>query len=89
MTDLLELPERDPADAKAWFYLDRMRDIEAWSALRRDAADLLDRYLLELGPSVEQLASALGAAVEVGDAAEGELPRFGLYKSRLDQERAS
>ena len=52
---------RDDADAKAWFYLDRRRDIEEWAALRPDAAELFDRCLIALAPNFEQLADELGA----------------------------
>ena len=52
---------RDNADAKAWFYLDRRLDIEAWAGLRSDAAELFDRYLITLAPDFERLADELDA----------------------------
>lgn len=80
MTDALGTPSRDAADAKAWFYLDHRREIEAWAALRADAAVLLDRCLLEIGPAVEQLAVELGASFEAFDPEVDSDPRFGIYK---------
>lgn len=52
---------RDDADAKAWFYLDRRRDIEEWADTRPDAAELFDRYLTALASVFEQLADELDA----------------------------
>lgn len=60
MSETLARP-RDDADAKAWFYLDHRRDIEEWAALRLEAGQLLDRYLLDLAPHFERLAAELNA----------------------------
>jgi len=82
MTEPLNRPGRDDADAKAWFYLDHRRDIEEWANLRGEGAALLERYLYGLEPAVQALADDLGADVEYGDTEAGENPRFGLYKPR-------
>ena len=58
---LESFPPRDDADAKAWFYLDRRRDIEEWAGLRSDAAELFDRYLIALAPDFERLADEFDA----------------------------
>lgn len=58
---LESFPPRDDADAKAWFYLDRRRDIEEWAGLRSDAAELLDRYLITQAPDFERLADEFDA----------------------------
>lgn len=54
-------PLREDADVKAWFYLDRWRDIEDWAALRPEARRLLNQYLLNLAPYFEQLGAGLDA----------------------------
>ena len=66
-----EFPDRDDADAKAWFYLDNRTDLETWAALRTDASALLDRYLVALAPTFEELAEELGAEPDVGRRVDG------------------
>lgn len=63
---------RDDADAKAWFYLDRRRDIEEWADLRSDAAELFDRYLIDLAGDFERLAVELDVEYvpQLGDGAK-------------------
>lgn len=58
---LESFPPRDDADAKAWFYLDRRRDIEEWAGLRSGAAELFGRYLITLVPDFERLADEFDA----------------------------
>lgn len=76
-----EFPDRDDADAKAWFYLDNRTDIETWGALRTDASALLDRYLVALAPTFEELAEELGAEPDVGEIEAGSWPRVGLRRA--------
>jgi hypothetical protein len=61
------LPQREEVDAKAWFYLDHRQDIETWAALRDDASRLVDRYLVALAPTFEELAVELDAEPEFGE----------------------
>ena len=81
MPDSIILPEREDADAKAWFYLDHRQDIETWAALREDAAELVDQYLVALAPAFEELAVELDAEVEFGaDLESGQRPLLGLRR---------
>lgn len=71
---------RDPGDAKAWFYLDNRDDIEAWKALRPEGRQLLDKSLVGLEASVEELATELGVEAVTGDLEAGSFPRLGLRR---------
>ncbi|WP_324276374.1 hypothetical protein [Blastococcus brunescens] len=82
MLDPITLPEREDADAKAWFYLDHRQDIEIWAALRDDAAQLLNRYLVDLAPTFEKLAVEIDAEPEFSDELEsGQWPTLGLRRA--------
>ena len=70
--------ERNPTDARAWFYLDHRDDIETWAALRDDARDLLEGHLLTLEGAVGDLAAELDAEPFTADLDDGAWPRFGL-----------
>lgn len=85
MSDL-ELPDRDDADAKAWFYLDNRADIEVWAALRADGRQVLDRYLVAAAPLIEELAEALGAEPDGGEVETGAWPRTGLRRTSWQHE---
>lgn len=61
MRNSTTLTERDDADVQAWFYLDHRQDIETWSALVSDARRLVDRHLVALTPTFEELAAQLDA----------------------------
>ena len=76
-----DFPARDDADAKAWFYLDNRTDIETWVGLRTDAIALLDRYLVALGPTFEELAEELNAEPDVDELEAGAWPRVGLRRA--------
>lgn len=81
MPDPTTLPQPDDVDAKAWFYLNHRRDIETWVALRDDASQLVDRYLVALAPTFEELAVELDAEPELGDDLEsGQWPTLGLRR---------
>lgn len=80
MTDGPRFPARRDDDAKAWFYLDHRRDIEAWVALRDDAAEVLHAHLLALEPAVRSMADELGCEMETADVPDGAWPRFGLWR---------
>ena len=81
MSESLPLPPRDEqTDAKAWFYLQHRSDIETWAALRRDGAQLLERYLLALLPPLEDLATELDAEMYARDLESGAWPRLGLRR---------
>ncbi len=67
MSDSVTFPQRDPADAKAWFYLDRRADIEAWAAQRGDAAKILEKYLRALAAPLTEMADEVGAEVDLDD----------------------
>jgi hypothetical protein len=71
-------PPRDPADAKAWFYLDHRLDIETWAALRQEGRQLLDRCLVALSLEMEDLAEELGAEPDAAELESGSWPRVGL-----------
>ncbi|MGY1669770.1 hypothetical protein [Geodermatophilus sp. SYSU D00710] len=75
-----DFPDRADADAKAWFYLDNRTDIEAWAALRADATPLLDRYLMALAPTFEELAEELDVELDIDDLEAGPWPRVGLWR---------
>src|SRR3954453_19836437 len=81
--DPITLPEREDADAKAWFFLDHRQDIETWAALRDDASRLVDRYLVALAPTFEELAVELDAEPEFGEDLEsgGQWPTLGLRRT--------
>jgi hypothetical protein len=80
MPDEIAFPQRDPADVKAWFYLDRRADIEAWAAQRDDAAALLERYLRVLGQPLSQFAGEAGADVELEDLSDGKFQVMSLRR---------
>ena len=80
MPDPTGFPPRDDADAKAWFYLEHRRDIEAWAAIQGDASLLLERYFLFLAEQLEELAEELNAETSSEDLESGPLPRFGLRR---------
>ena len=80
MTDEIRFPDRRDDDAKAWFYLDHRRDIEAWIALRDDAAEVFHAHLLALEPAVQTMADSLGCEMETVDVPDGAWPRFGLWR---------
>jgi hypothetical protein len=71
---------RDDADAKAWFYLDHRRYIEEWAALRPEAGELFDRYLIALAPDFERLAAELDAVWD-GDLDGGKWRWLGLRRA--------
>ncbi len=81
-----DFPARADADAKAWFYLDNRTDIEAWAALRADATPLLDRYLVALAPTFEELAEELDVELDVDDLEAGSWPRVGLRRASWTHE---
>ena len=71
---LESFPPRDDADAKAWFYLDRRRDIEERAGLRSDAAELFDRYLIAQAADFERRA-VFHALADVRSALSGSAGR--------------
>ena len=71
MRDPISFPQRDEADAKAWFYLDHRADIETWAAQREDAARVLEQYLLALEAPLTELAGEVGADFTM-DGVEGD-----------------
>lgn len=73
--------QRDPADAKAWFYLDYRGDIEQWAALRDAARPLVDRHLLTLSDELDEWADEVGAESYRRDLDSGSYPRLGLTRS--------
>jgi hypothetical protein len=72
---------REDADAKAWFYLDHRHDIEAWSALRAEGRQLLDKYLVGAAVQLEELAANVDAEFETNDLDSGAWPRVGLRRT--------
>lgn len=80
MDSQLMPPLRRGEDAKAWFYLEHRRDIEAWAVLRQDAAAVVHDWLLALGPAVQVMADELGCEYEEVDLEDGPFPRFGLWR---------
>lgn len=81
----MSAPHRDPADAKAWFYLDHRDDIEAWAALRSEARQLVDDQLVRLAVELRELAEEVGAEFEAADLEAGSWPRVGLRRSQWEQ----
>jgi hypothetical protein len=81
MPDEIEFPQRDPADAKAWFYLDRRPDIEAWAAQRDDAAALLERYLRALVTPLSETAGEVGADIDLEGLGDGKFQVMGLRRA--------
>ncbi|MGC4855065.1 hypothetical protein ACLQ24_17155 [Micromonospora sp. DT4] len=81
MPDEIEFPQRDPADAKAWFYLDRRADIEAWAAQRDDAAALLGRYLRALATPLSEMAGEVDADVDLESLGDGKFQVMGLRRA--------
>jgi hypothetical protein len=80
MSDPVPTLPRDPAEAKAWFYLDHRRDIEEWAGLRQDAAALLHRCLIDQQPWFEDLAAEVAAEPDSSDLEGGSWPRLGLRR---------
>jgi len=72
MPDEISLPQRDGADAKAWFYLDHRVDIETWAAQREDAAEIVEQYLRALEAPLVALADEVGADLDM-DGVDGEV----------------
>ncbi len=52
-------------DERVRFYLRHREQIEQWAALRAEAANAIDDWLVELAPKVEELAASLGPDVRV------------------------
>ena len=80
MPETISMPDREPADAKAWFYLDNRGDIEMWATLRDDASAFLHRNLIALAPWFEELAAEVGAEPDSGNIEAGSWPRLGLSR---------
>jgi hypothetical protein len=74
------MTERDPADAKAWFYLDHRDDIETWAALRNEARELVNDSLVRVADELAAMAVEYGAELETHDLEAGSWPRAGLHK---------
>src|SRR5690349_11186427 len=81
MPDLIEFPQRQPADAKAWFYLERRQDIEDWAAQREDAATLLERYLRALEPPLSGMAGEVEADFDPEGLGDGKFQVMGLRRA--------
>ncbi|GIE28437.1 hypothetical protein Ait01nite_014820 [Actinoplanes italicus] len=82
MPDEIGFPLRNPADAKAWFYLERRADIEEWAAQRDDAAALLVRYLRVLETPLSEMADDVGADVDLDGLDEGRFRVMGLRRQQ-------
>jgi hypothetical protein len=81
MPDQIEFPQRQPADAKAWFYLERRQDIEDWAAQREDAATLLERYLRALEPPLSGMAGEVEADFHPEGLGDGKFQVMGLRRA--------
>lgn len=79
MPDETGFPLRNPADAKAWFYLERRADIEDWAAQREDAAALLVRYLRVLETPLSEMAGE-GADFDLDALDDGRFRVMGLRR---------
>jgi hypothetical protein len=80
MPDETEFPLRNPADAKAWFYLERRADIEDWAAQREDAAALLVRYLRVLETPLSEMAGDVSADFDLDSLDDGKFRVMGLRR---------